>query len=258
MSVHLQDVVVPASRGGAVSHLFNRLDVDIPDGARVGVLGAPKSGKTTLLRLICGTVEHERGRVRRASRISWPIPLSAVLSTSATVAQNIGFIGRLYGISDPGFCRRIVNTVGLDEFVGVPLRKCPKFARPRLAFALGIGLDFDVYLFDGSLTPVDKPFKEEALELVTRRMQGRGYVLATASPPEVEPSCDVLYVLDAGRARYFPDVNAGLEFFKELTGSQKQKRRKGGRREEDSDGEEDEDALGDVDILGAAVADGID
>jgi capsular polysaccharide transport system ATP-binding protein len=255
MSIRLHDVCVPAGFSAATRPLFRGLDLEIPDCARIGILGGAKSGKTTLLRLICGTMQADSGFVERNGVASWPIPLSTFLTPTGSVARNIRFIARLYGILHEDFPRQIATMVGLEEFLNLPIQKCPKFVKPRLALALGIGLDFDTYLFDGSLAPADKPFKEKAVELVTARMAGRGYVLATSVPAEAEKHCDLIYVLESGKVRYFADKKQATEYFKKLIETEKKKpsmEQETGRVEEDG---EETDGLGDVDVVGAAVAD---
>ncbi len=43
--------------------LFDRLSVDVPDGARVGLVGPNGSGKTTLLRILAGAAEADEGTI---------------------------------------------------------------------------------------------------------------------------------------------------------------------------------------------------
>jgi len=173
-----------------------------------------------------------------------------------TLARNVRFIARLYGIDDETLPRRITEMVGLTEFLNTPLAKCPKLAKPRLAFALGVGLEFDVYLFDGSFGPTDKPFKPKAAEISAARTAGRGIVLATSIPAEVEQNCESVYVLEEGRATYFAHTAEGVERFKQLVGTDKKKGKVGAARQ-DEDEDEDE-GLSDVDMLGAAVADALE
>ncbi|MGH6888531.1 MAG: hypothetical protein ACREHF_04950 [Rhizomicrobium sp.] len=147
--------------------------------------------------------------------------------------------------------------MGLDEYLGVPLKSCPNFVKPRLALAVGVAIDFDIYLFDGSLAGTDKTFKTEAAQFVAERTVGRGYVLATANPNEAEKRCDSAYVLDAGRARYFADAEEAVNCLKEMIAAQKAK---AAARQEKRPSEDDGEAelLGDVDMVAAAVADAVD
>lgn len=231
---------------------FDGLSLAIADNSRIGVLGTNKPGNSALLRLICGTRLPEDGFVRRDIRVSWPIPLSTFLVPAHSIARNVRFIARLYGIDDESFPRRVAESVDLGEFVNTPLAKCPKFVKPRLAFALGMGIDFDTYLFDGSLVPVDKPFREKAAALLAERTAGRGVIVATGAPAEVEQNCESVYVLEQGRATYFAETSEGVEHFKRLLAMEGKRGEVGTlRREAD---ENDDEGLSDVDIIGAAVA----
>lgn len=258
MSIALENIRVAGARG-QTTPLFDGLSLRVEDGSRIAVLGAAKSGKSTLLRLICGTKVPDEGMIKRNGRVSWPIPLSSFLVSGHTLARNVRFIARLYGLDDETLPRRIAEMVELTEFLNTPLSKCPRMAKSRLAFALGVGLDFDLYLFDGSFAPADKPFKEKAAEISAARTAGRAIIVATSVPAEVEQNCESVYVLEQGRATYFAEAAEGVEYFKQLLGMDKKKKGRGraAGRDEDEDQDQDED-LGDVDILGAAVADALD
>ena len=252
MSVVIENVGVAGKIPGANGPLFDCLSLRIDEGGRVGILGGPKSGKSTLLRLICGTELPEKGVVRRNSRVSWPIPLPTCLLATQTVAQNIRFFARLYGIEDEQFPRRIAKIAEVTDFLNTPLAKCAKHVRPRLAFALGIGMDFDLYLFDGSFAPADKPFREKAAELAASRTSGRAVVVATSVPAEVERNCESAYVLEAGRATYFARASEAVEHFKKLLAAENRNQQGDGVKSGEA---ADEEGLGDVDFIGAAVAD---
>ena len=255
MTVTLENIRL-AGAAGQTMPLFDGLSLRVDNHSRIGVIGTAKSGKTTLLRLICGTKVPDEGIAKRDGSVSWPIPLVSFLVPGHTVARNIRFIARLYGIGDEGFPRRIAEMVELAEFLNTPLSKCPKVARQRLAFALGVGLEFDVYLFDGSFSPADKPFKEKAAQISAARTAGRAIVVASSVPAEVEQNCESVYVLEHGRATYFAEASQGVDYYKKLLAMEKKKDKEGAaRRETDEDQDE---GLGDVDILGAAVADALD
>jgi capsular polysaccharide transport system ATP-binding protein len=254
MSIRLAEVYVSAPSKGTKVQVLKGLSLEIPDGARTVILGLPKSGKTTLMRTICGTITADLGRVENTSHTSWPIPLTTFMAGPATVARNIRFVGTLYGVSDEDFPRKITDMMGIGEFLNVPLQKCPKIVKPRLAFGLGVGLDFDVYLFDGALSPSDKNFKPRWAEILAERLNGRGYVVTTANPKEVEENFDSVYVLEAGQVRSFAGVSDGVEYFKELLASQKE-REAAAKESKQAEADDEDEGLSDIDVLAAAVVD---
>lgn len=259
MSVRLNGIRTPAGHKDAGGPLFDGLNFSAEKGARVGVLGAPKSGKSTLLRLICGTAHPEAGTIERNARISWPIPLNSFFLGELSAIQNVRFVARLYGIEDDAFPRRVAEMIELPEHLNVSLKECPRTVRPRLAFALGVSMDFDIYLFDGSFAPPgDKEFKEKAGSILAERMAGRGYVLAAAKPDEIEQNCDSVYVLEAGQATFFASVEEGVKHFKAQSAAVKKKRKAGGPSDQIDQDEDDEGVLSDINILGSVIADAVD
>jgi capsular polysaccharide transport system ATP-binding protein len=214
MSVELRNVSKNVGRGNNARALFANLNLRVEVGERVAVLGPPKSGKTTLLRLLCGTDYADGGTIDRASSVSWPLPLSDFLVAFSTVATNIRFMMRLYGLDDEDGLREMAALVEISEFLNKRLGECPKHVKPRLALALGVGLGFDVCLFDERVSAVDKEFRTRAIEIVKSLSPHKAIVIATSLPKEVADLCDTAYVLEEGRLTPFPDVAQAIEHFK--------------------------------------------
>ena len=73
-----------------VSHIFR-------EGVNMGILGLNGAGKSTLMRVICGAESPDKGRVKRTSRVSWPIGFSGGFHGSLTGRENMRFTCRIYG-----------------------------------------------------------------------------------------------------------------------------------------------------------------
>jgi capsular polysaccharide transport system ATP-binding protein len=215
MSIVLHNVTKRIGHGKYF--LFQDLNFRIEVGRQLGILAQPKSGKTTLLRMICGTEHNYEGRIERNSTVSWPIPLGDFLVTSITVVANIRFIGRLYGNNNDDYVRLIAEIADITEFLNTELGDCPRFVRGQLVFALGVGTKFDIYLFDENIMTGDKVFKDKALGLVQSMAANHGIVLATSNFKEVAANCDAVIVLDGGRATQYENVDEGIKHFKSLT-----------------------------------------
>jgi capsular polysaccharide transport system ATP-binding protein len=254
MSVRFQNVGKVVHRAGRAYELLNDTNLCIENDARVGILGGPKSGKTTLLRLICGTETPDTGIIKREGSVSWPIPLANFLVNTSSVALNIRFVQRLYGIKHKDFPRQIAELGGFRDFLNVELQKCPPLVKSQLTFALGIGMDFDIYLFDDRVGPPQKQLKDRATELFKCRTEGRGVVVASSIPAEVEAHCDSVFVLDDGRVTHFDDVKDGVSHFKNLmkAASEKQKNAEEAKGDDEGAGGTEETADG-MEELAAAL-----
>jgi capsular polysaccharide transport system ATP-binding protein len=253
MSITLRNIRKKSTSRGQVYTLFDGLDLDVEKGARIGILGPAKSGKSTLLRLICGTEFPDSGRVVSGLRVSWPIPLSTFIIDQSPMVVSIRFIARLYGVKDADFPRRVAESVGIADFLNVKLSMAPATAKGRLAFALGVWTDFDVYLFDDRLVPREKELQEQATALLDERLKERGYVLTSATTKDMEGRCDSIYVLEGGRAIHFADPAAGITYFNEVFGPKKNaKGAKAETRDDDADSGDGES--NDIDLVTAAIS----
>ncbi len=88
--------------------VINGISLNIPAGTSFGLLGPNGSGKTTLIRLIVGLIKPAQGSILRLgekpsrsnSRSIGYMPQQAALYSELTVAQNIDFFARVYGMKD--------------------------------------------------------------------------------------------------------------------------------------------------------------
>jgi capsular polysaccharide transport system ATP-binding protein len=258
MSVRLENVTKLVRVGGRSHVLFDRIDLEIGPTSHIGILALPKSGKTTLLRMICGMEQPDSGRIRKDMRVSWPIPSSDFAVASSSIAWNIRSMGRIYGVRDRDFVQRVGELGGLTKHLNLPLGQCPPLLRTQLAFAVGIGMDFGLYLFDNQAASPKKEFRAMAIESLRKRTEGRALLLATSAPNAVADICDSVYVLEQGRVTHFPDPEEAVEHFKTLLKAEKE-RQKEQREQEDPDDEypdmASEEGDRSVEVVAAALSD---
>jgi capsular polysaccharide transport system ATP-binding protein len=216
MSIELRDISKATLFNRKRTSMFKHLDFWMEDGERVAVLGVKGSGKSLLLALICGAEPVDEGVVECTSRISWPIPSGSFLTPTSSVAANIRFIGRLYGLDLDKFVREVGELAEIESFLNVKLAHCPAFVRGQLLFALGMWFDFDIYLFDERVVAAPKPFAKRATRILRARTPGKGLLLATSSPDLAKQYCDTAFVIDGGRAEHYTDMGAAVKHFSSL------------------------------------------
>jgi ABC-2 type transport system ATP-binding protein len=108
-------------RYGKVTAL-DGVDLDVPSGARVALIGANGSGKTTLTRVVMGLVAHEGSlRLGGAPAVPRPASLAARIAYvpqiappwAAPVGDVVAAVGALRGTSHADF-RRAGGRLGVD------------------------------------------------------------------------------------------------------------------------------------------------
>ena len=73
------------------------VSLNIPTKLNVGLIGANGTGKSTLLRIIGGVDQPNKGSIDRQCRVSWPMGFGGGLQGSLTGRQNAKFVCRIHG-----------------------------------------------------------------------------------------------------------------------------------------------------------------
>ena len=73
-------------------YVFKDLNIELPTGKSVALIGRNGAGKSTLLRMIGGIDRPDSGRIITNSTISWPVGLAGGFQGSLTGRENVKFI----------------------------------------------------------------------------------------------------------------------------------------------------------------------
>ncbi|MCK9924665.1 ABC transporter ATP-binding protein/permease [Frankia sp. AgPm24] len=198
-------------------HVLRELDLVVPAGACVAVVGATGSGKTTLAALVPRFYDVDAGRIHVGGRDvrDWSLPeLRAQLGLgfedaflfSGTIRDNLRFGAptadddqlraavRLAGAQDvvagrPGGCDAPVGERGLGLSGG---------QRQRLSLARALVTDPPVLLLDSPTSAVDPAKEAEIVASLATVIRGRTTILI-AHRPAVIALADQVVLLEGGR-----------------------------------------------------------
>lgn len=145
--------------------VLDGLNLTIPAGARVGILGRNGAGKSTMLGMIAGTVKANEGEIRRHGSISWPMGFKGSFHKDMTGAQNVRFVARIYGVDTDELVAYVEDFAELGDFMNMPMRSYSSGMRARLAFGMSMGISFDYYLVDEITAVGDTAFKKKSLQM---------------------------------------------------------------------------------------------
>jgi capsular polysaccharide transport system ATP-binding protein len=190
--------------------VLDRLDLTLPWGAKVGVLGRNGAGKTTLLGMIAGTVQPATGAILRHGAISWPLGLGGSAHGDLSGAQNVRFVARIYGVDTDALVAYVADFSELGEFMDMPVRSYSSGMKARLAFGMAMGIAFDWYLVDEVTAVGDSAFKKKSLAVFKDRLAQAGLLMTSHSTGTIRAYCTAGLVLEGGRARYFEDVEEAI------------------------------------------------
>ena len=190
------------------------VSLDVARGEIVGLLGPNGSGKSTLLALAAGVLDPVEGHVTvdGRTRASDPVAFSArigfvpqecALYDELTVADNLFFFAKLYGLGGHDLRRRVVRVharFGLTGRGGHRVETLSGGLKQRLNLAVALIHDPPVLLFDEPTAALDPVARDELHADLTRlRDDGHAILLSTHHVDEAEAGCDRVAVLDRGR-----------------------------------------------------------
>ena len=215
----------PAIRCRGLVHDYGRVraldsvTLEIPAGALVGFVGPDGVGKSTLLGLVAGAKRLQAGelrvlgldparpadRIRLTARVAYmPQGLGRNLYPTLSVAANLGFFARLYGLDPAAAARRIealALATGLAPFLDRPAGKLSGGMKQKLALACALVHDPDLLILDEPTTGVDPLSRQRFLELLAAIRAARPattVLFATAYMAEAE-RFDRVVAMDSGR-----------------------------------------------------------
>jgi ABC-2 type transport system ATP-binding protein len=179
------------------------VNVTIRQGETVALLGRNGSGKSTLLKLVAGVMVPDDGRVLVRGRVAGLLEVGAGLHPDLTGRENIFLNASILGMAPREVEERfddIVAFADVGRFLELQVRFYSSGMFLRLAFAVAVHTEPDVFLVDEILAVGDEPFRRKCLARIEAlREQGRTLVIVSHDLDMVERLCDRGVVLAGGR-----------------------------------------------------------
>ncbi len=189
-------------------------------GETLGIIGRNGSGKTTLLRLLSGVSAPTEGRVRVNGRVAPLIGIGVGFNSELTGRENVFVNGRLLGMTRAQVAERFDDIVAFSEiesFIDTPVKFYSSGMFLRLAFAVAIHTEPDIFVLDEILAVGDLAFQLKCNDRM-RDIQERGttIVVVTHNLQMLSRLAPRAIVLDHGRVVFDGDVDAALGAYHEV------------------------------------------
>lgn len=208
--IQLQNVTKTFVSDGIETCVARDLNLSFPDGASVALLGRNGAGKSSLLRMIAGTMQPTSGRVLVGGNISWPVGFAGSFHGDLTGLQNTRFVARIYGVDSDQLVRFVAGFSELGDKFFLPVRGYSQGMRARLGFSLSMGINFDTYLIDEVTAVGDGAFRGKCEETLSERLAQRSAIVVSHSLGFLKRVCDAGVVIEDGQATWFDDVGAAI------------------------------------------------
>ena len=176
-------------------------------GQCLGVIGNNGAGKSSLLKMLAGTMHPSVGRLERLGRVTAILELGAGFHPDFTGRDNLYFGGSLIGIDAQAMRTleaQIIAFSELGEAIDRPVKTYSSGMAVRLAFALVTAVEPDLLIIDEALAVGDQHFQKKCVERIEQfRRNGCTILFCSHSLYHVRQLCDAALWLDKGTQRAF-------------------------------------------------------
>ena len=186
------------------------VSVEFESGKIHGIIGHNGSGKTVLMKIICGLMDADSGEVfingeRQKNGSAYKSNIGAIIETPGFLPTQSGFKNLQYlasircKIGDEEI-KSAMKQVNLNPDDKKHVGKYSLGMRQRLGLAQAIMENPDILILDEPMNSLDDSGIEEIRKLILEfRTPGRVVVIASHNKEDIESMCDEVFLIQKGR-----------------------------------------------------------
>ncbi len=192
--------------------VLRELSWEMERGKVYGIVGNNGSGKTVLMKCICGFLPVSGGTVQVGGKyvgteVDFPESLGVIIETPGFLTnfsgrKNLEILAQLRGKITGSDITRVLRQVGLDPEMKKPVSKYSLGMRQRLGIAQAIMEDPELLILDEPFNGLDHHGVEEIRKiLLEQKKQGKTILLASHNQEDIRILCDRVFEMDGGVMR---------------------------------------------------------
>ena len=188
--------------------IFDDISCGIQENEKIGIIGINGTGKTTLLRIIAGTEEPDKGQVIMQNGVKL-----AFLSQANTFPEGATVLSCVAGGEVTEYdAKNMLNTLGVPD-PEARIETLSGGQKKRVALARTLLLPADILILDEPTRGIDVGAKYEIYCIINQlAAEGKSVIIISSELPEILGMSDRIYVLNEGRiVGEFPGEDATQE-----------------------------------------------
>lgn len=194
--------------------ILNNVSVNFQKGKVYGLIGRNGSGKTMLMKCICGFIKPTSGKIIVNDKIigkdcDFPNSIGVIIETPGFIPYYSGFknlklLANLNKKISDNDIKDSMERVGLEPSLKRWVSKYSLGMRQRLGLAQAIMEDPDILILDEPMNGLDKEGVIEIRKYITQlRNEGKTIIMASHSSEDIQVLCDEVYEMDKGNLKKF-------------------------------------------------------
>ena len=189
--------------------VLDKVSIDFETGKVHGLIGRNGSGKTMLMKCICGIVPPTSGEIyvndqRIGKDTDIPKNVGVIIETPGFIPNyssynNLKFLAILNKKIGKAEIRNAISSVGLNPDDKKHVGKFSLGMRQRLGLAQAIMEDPDLLILDEPMNGLDKDgVKDMRQYLLDLKAKGKTILIASHSAEDIDILCDTVCEMDKG------------------------------------------------------------
>ncbi len=189
--------------------VLSNVSLSIESSRIVGIIGRNGSGKTVLMKSICGFLPIDSGEIyvsgkRVGKDVDFPDNIGIIIETPGFLPNFSGFsnlwqLAKIKGRITKDEVRAAINRVGLNPDDKKHVGKYSLGMRQRLGLAQAIMENPDILILDEPMNGLDKDsVKDMRKYLIELKEQGKTILIASHSAEDIDTLCTAVYEMDKG------------------------------------------------------------
>lgn len=192
------------------NEILKDISADFQRGKIHGLIGRNGSGKTMLMKCICGLVKPTSGEItvdgkRIGKDCDFPENTGIIIETPGFIPyysgyKNLKLLADLRKKITHEDIKSTMEKVGLDPELKLHVRKYSLGMRQRLGLAQAIMENPDLLILDEPMNGLDKDGVKDMREyLLDLKEQGKTILIASHSAEDIDVLCDTVHEMDKGK-----------------------------------------------------------
>ena len=186
--------------------ILKDINLTIPSGKIIGLLGKNGTGKSTLIKLINDLLTPTSGEILvngkkigiDSKKIISYLPERTYLDKSMTVEKVIKYFEDFYDNFDSNKARKLLKDLDLDT--SLKLSKMSKGMQEKVQLVLVMSRKADLYILDEPLGGVDPATRDYILDtILTNFNEGASVIISTHLIADIERILDEVIFMDNGK-----------------------------------------------------------
>lgn len=190
-------------------HVLKDVTHSFEAGKIHGIVGNNGSGKTVLMKCICGFLKPDSGEIYVNHKMvgkdtDFPEDIGIIIETPGFLphlsgTQNLKILASLQKKANDHTIRAVLEQVGLDPDMKKPVGKYSLGMRQRLGFAQALMEDPSLLILDEPFNGLDKHGAQHIRNVIkSLRTEGKTVILASHNQQDIDELCDTVCEMDAG------------------------------------------------------------